>query len=88
MFILAVHYAWSVYVLNFNCVVLNIRMYGRDHLWMNTIVIGFSEIVGVLIGTYVVLYTSRRWLWAGLAGIVCGILAYFTWFIPRGCMLK
>lgn len=83
IFILAVHYAWSVYVLNFNCVVLNIRAYGRDHLSINTVAIGFSEIIGVFIGIYFVLYTSRRWLWAGLSGIASGFLAYFTWFIPQ-----
>lgn len=88
MYILAVHFAWSVYVLNFNCVVLNIRAYGRDHLSINTVAIGFSEILGVFIGIYLVLYTRRRWLWAGLSGIACGTLAYFSWFIPQTCKLK
>lgn len=83
IYILAIHYAWSVYVLNFNCVILNIRAYGRDHLSMNTVAIGFSEILGVFIGIYFVLYTSRRWLWAGISGIGCGCLAYFTWLIPE-----
>lgn len=85
---MAVHYAWSVYVLNFNCVVLNIRAYGRDHLPMNTVAIGFSEILGVFFGIYFALYTARRWLWAGLSGIACGCLAYFTWFIPETCKCK
>lgn len=62
---------------------LNIRAYGRDHLSINTVAIGFSEILGVFIGMYLVLYTQRRWLWAGLFGIVSGVLAYFTWFIPE-----
>ena len=58
-------------------------MYGRDHLSINTVTIGFSEIIGVFIGIYIVLYTSRRWLWAGGSGIITGLLAYFIWFIPR-----
>lgn len=85
IYLFAVHYAWSVYVLLFNCVVLNIRAYGRDHLSINTVAIGFSEIVGVFIGMYLVLYTSRRWLWAGVIAITCGCLAYFTWLIPETC---
>lgn len=83
IYVLAIHFAWSMYVLNFNCVVLGIRMYGRDHLSINTVAIGFSEIIGVFIGMYIVLYTSRRWLWAGSAGIITGLLGYFIWFIPR-----
>lgn len=88
IYILSIHFAWSVYVLNFNCVVLNIRAYGRDHLSINTVAIGFGEILGVFIGIYLVLYTRRRWLWAGLFGICSGTLAYFTWFIPQTCKLK
>ncbi|XP_031635382.1 organic cation transporter-like protein isoform X2 [Contarinia nasturtii] len=83
IYILALHYAWSVYVLNFNCVVLNIRAFGRDHLSINTVAIALSEIFGVFIGIYIVLYTSRRWLWSGLAGICSGCLSYLTWFIPQ-----
>lgn len=67
--------------------VLNIRAYGRDHLSINTVAIGFSEILGVFIGIYLVLYTRRRWLWSGLFGIVSGTLAYFSWFIPQTCEL-
>lgn len=85
IYLLAVHYAWSVYILLFNCVVLNIRAYGRDHLSINTVAIGFSEILGVCIGMYLVLYTRRRWLWAGALGIACGCLAYLTWLIPETC---
>lgn len=70
-------------MLNFNCVILGIRMYGRDHLSINTVTIGLSEIIGVFIGMYIVLYTSRRWLWAGASGIVTGLLGYLIWFIPR-----
>lgn len=82
-YIFAVHYAWTVYILLFNCVVLNIRAYGRDHVSINIVAIGFSEILGVFIGMYLILYTRRRWLWAGSLGILSGIMAYFTWFIPE-----
>lgn len=85
IYILALHGAWAVYILNFNCVVLNVRAYGRDHLSINTVSIGFSEIFGVFIGIYLVLYTQRRWLWSGIIAIGSGVLAYFTWLIPETC---
>lgn len=68
--------------------ILNIRAYGRDHLSINTIAIGFSEITGVMIGMYLILYTRRRWLWSGCLSISSGILAYFTWLIPSNRMLN
>lgn len=81
-YLLAAHYAWAVYVLLFSSMMLNIRAYGRDHLSINTIAMGFSEILGVLIGMYLILYTRRRWLWSGCLSIFAGCLAYFTWLIP------
>lgn len=63
--------------------VLNIRAYGRDHLGINTVAIAFSEIVGVFIAMYLILYTRRRWLWSGILSITSGVLAYFTWLIPE-----
>lgn len=82
-YLLAVHYAWGVYVLLFNSMVLNIRAYGREHIPINTIAIAFSEIIGVFIGLYLILYTRRRWLWSGVLSITSGVLAYFTWLIPE-----
>lgn len=37
---LAVHYAWAIYVLVFNSMVLNISAYGEKHIHMNTVVMG------------------------------------------------
>lgn len=82
-YLLAAHYAWGVYVLLFNSMVLNIRAYGREHIPINTIAIAFSEIIGVFIGLYLILYTRRRWLWSGVLSITSGVLAYFTWLIPE-----
>lgn len=39
-YLLACHYAWCVYILLFNSVVLNIRAYGRNYLQVNTVAIG------------------------------------------------
>lgn len=38
--ILALHYAWAMYILLFNSMVLNIAAYGQRHIHMNTVVIG------------------------------------------------
>lgn len=80
--LLCVHYAWAIYILLFNSMVLNIRAYGREYIHMNTVIMGFSEMFGVFIGMYLILYTRRRWLWTGLFSISSGVLAYLTWFIP------
>lgn len=80
--LLCVHYAFAIYILLFNSMVLNIRAYGRDYLHMNTVSMGFSEMIGVSIGMYFILYTRRRWLWTGLISIAAGCFAYLTWFIP------
>lgn len=40
MGILCVHFAWGLYVLLFNSMVLNVLAYGQEHLHMNTVVIG------------------------------------------------
>lgn len=45
--------------------------------------LGMSEIVGVFIGLYLILYTKRRWLWTGIISITAGCFAYLTWMIPN-----
>lgn len=109
--IFAVHYAWAIYILLFNSMVLNIRSFGLEHLHINTVamgecfryithvqaffyiqpirmpIAGMSEIVGVFIGMYLILYTRRRWLWTGIISITAGSFAYLTWMIPNDCKL-
>lgn len=81
--------------------VLNIRAYGHEYIYINTVVMGkynfavlqlvyhkhrqkgFSEMFGVFIGMYLILYTRRRWLWTGLFSMAAGVLAYLTWLIPE-----
>lgn len=38
--IFAVHYAWAIYILLFNSMVLNIRSFGLDHIHINTVAMG------------------------------------------------
>lgn len=37
---LAVHYSWAIFIIIFNSMVLNIRAFGREHLHINTAIIG------------------------------------------------
>lgn len=39
-YVLCVHYAFAVYILLFNSMVLNIAAYGQKHIHMNTVVMG------------------------------------------------
>lgn len=38
--IIAVHIAWAVYVTNYNGMLLNVKVFGREHLSLNTIALG------------------------------------------------
>lgn len=44
--ILAVHFAWAMYILLFNSMVLNIAAYGQRHLHVNTMAIGELVVSG------------------------------------------
>lgn len=43
--LLCVHYAWSIYILLFNSMVLNIRAYGREYIHMNTVIMGANNLM-------------------------------------------
>lgn len=49
----------------------------------------FSEIVGVFVGLYLILYTRRKWLWTGMMSIATGLFANLAWSIPehRKCLI-
>lgn len=38
--IIAVHFAWAVYVTNYSGMLLNVRAFGREHLSFNTSILG------------------------------------------------
>lgn len=59
----------------------------RLSIIINYFALGFSEIVGVFIGLYLILYTKRRWLWSGILSITAGSVAYLSWMIPNDCKL-
>lgn len=79
---ICVHLAWSIYIVVYYGMLLNIRSFSRDHLEINTAIAGASEIIGVLVGLYLILHTSRKWLWSGLFNVIAGLIAYLAWIIP------
>lgn len=40
------------------------------------------EILGVLCGLLLILYTRRKWLYTGLFNVIAGLIAYSAWLIP------
>ncbi|KAH8264523.1 hypothetical protein KR038_009606 [Drosophila bunnanda] len=78
-----VHLAWSLYIVVYYGMLLNIRSFSRDHLYINTFIAGFSEMVGTFIGLFLILKTTRKWLWTGLFNIVAGCIAYCGWLVPK-----
>lgn len=46
---------------------------------------GFCELLGVLIGLTLILRTERKWLWAGLANVVAGLVTFGSFALPETC---
>ena len=80
--LIAVHLAWSLYIIIYYGMLLNIRIFGRKFLQVNTVVAGLSEITGVFIGLYLILNTKHKWQWTSLLNLCGGCMAYLIWFIP------
>lgn len=79
---ICVHLCWSIYIIVYYGMLLNIRAYSREHLEINTIVAALCEIVGVLSGLTLILFTRRKWLYTGLFNIIAGMISYSAWLIP------
>lgn len=79
---LAVHLAWSIYIVVYYGMLLNIRAFSRDHLEINTIIAACSEITGVFIGLFFIMKTTKKWLWTGIFNIIAGLFAYTIWLVP------
>lgn len=78
----ASHIGWSIYLMLYFGLLLHVRAMGRDYLEVNTVIAGFSEIVGTFIGLCLILYTTRKWLWMSLLNIVTSIIAFSANFVP------
>ncbi|XP_036229375.1 organic cation transporter-like protein isoform X1 [Bactrocera oleae] len=80
--LICVHLAWSLYIVVYYGMLLNIRSFSREHLEVNTAVAGLSEIIGTFIGLFLILKTTRKWLWTGLFNVLAGLIAYLGWLVP------
>lgn len=81
-YMVAAHLAWACFVVNFNGMTLNIRAFSREDLDINTIVVGCSEIVGVMIAFVLIMTTTRKWVWGGIFNICTGIISLIGWLYP------
>lgn len=83
---IALHTAWAVDVTNYNGMLLNIRVFGRDYLIINTIVCGVCEIVGVFCAYFIVMNaTNRKFLCSGLFNIIAGAASCLGLIFPKSC---
>lgn len=80
---LALHIAWAVDVTNYNGMLLNIRVFGRDYLTWNTAICGACEIIGVLIAWLIVIKgDSYKFLYSGSFNIAAGCLSFLGFAFP------
>ncbi|KAI9579238.1 hypothetical protein GQX74_004710 [Glossina fuscipes] len=80
---ICVHLCWSIYIVVYYGMLLNIRSFSREHLEVNTVIAGICEIIGTFIGLALILATTRKWLWTGLFNIIAGLIAYTCWLMPH-----
>ncbi|XP_022213561.1 solute carrier family 22 member 3 isoform X2 [Drosophila obscura] len=81
--IICVHLAWSLYIVVYYGMLLNIRSFSREHLYINTFFAGLSEMTGTFIGLFLIMKTTRKWLWTGLFNMIAGCIAYCGWLVPK-----
>ncbi|XP_036322613.1 solute carrier family 22 member 3 [Rhagoletis pomonella] len=81
-YIYCMHGVWVGAIILHNVMLLMIRSLGMEYIHVNTACVGFSEILGIFLGLYFILYTRRRWLWCGQLMIVAGTVTYLIWLVP------
>lgn len=82
--LICLHIGWSIYIMVYYAWLLNIRVYGRKYLEVNTVAAAISEMIGVFFGYYVIMCTTRKWMWSSLFNMLAGLVAYTIWFLPPG----
>lgn len=76
------HLAWSIYIIIYYGFLLNIRPFGRQYLEVNTAICGIFEIVGTFVGWFLIVHTTKKWMWTGLLNLVASGIALTAHFIP------
>lgn len=80
---IALHTAWAVDVTNYNGMLLNIRVFGRNYLIINTVICGFCEIIGVLTAWLIVMNAHKhKFLYSGLFNVIAGLLSFLGFAFP------
>lgn len=76
------HIGWSVFLMLYFAYLLHVRAMGRNYLPVNTVIAGVSEIIGTFIGLYLILNTSKKWLWTSLLNIAASLVALSANLVP------
>lgn len=80
---ICVHLCWSIYIVVYYGMLLNIRSFSREHLEINTVIAASCEILGVFCGLGLILFTTRKWIYTGMFNVIAGLIAYSAWLIPQ-----
>ncbi|XP_067615966.1 uncharacterized protein [Eurosta solidaginis] len=81
-YIYCIHLSWVGVIIIHNVMLLMIRSLGKEYIHVNTVCLGLSEILGIYLGLYFILYTRRRWLWCGELMIGSGAVTFLIWCVP------
>lgn len=80
--LVCVHTAWAVFYTVYYAALVNITAFGREHIQINTVIAGASEMFGCFVGLFLIMYTKHKWLWTGLFNVFGGLVAFTAWWIP------
>lgn len=78
----AAHICWSIFLMLYFGLLLHVRAMGRNFLEVNTVIAGVAELLGTFIGLYLILNSTRKWLWTSLLNILTSIIAFSAIFVP------
>ncbi|XP_004535657.1 solute carrier family 22 member 8 [Ceratitis capitata] len=87
-YIFCIHGVWVGTIILHNVTLLMIRTMGMEYIHVNTVCMGLSEVLGIFMGLYFILYTRRRWLWSGQLLIAAGAVTYLIWMVPNTLKLS
>lgn len=80
--VFAAHIGWSIYLMLYFALLLHVRAMGRIYLDVNTVIAGISEICGTFIGLFLILNTTKKWLWMSLLNISTSLISLSANFVP------
>lgn len=77
--LISVHLSQAVSISLYYAILLNIAVYGRELLYVNTVTAGVFEIIGALAGYVFITKTKYKWQWSGLLNVIGGLLFLTGW---------